>query len=209
MCSSRTTLLLDTSNLSFINPPRGVSLTAFESPTSPILPARVCDECWHQIHGSPRLNADDPRPAPPLQRSKSLPPQPFSSSPALDRPLSLHSNQSVSSLFNLRQTYSIPPTVEEITTPISERSFGELDAYPLRVSSAVCKARGGGRWVPKNDPPYPGHRAPGGKAPFEIEMEREEEEERLRRLNPIVRDGGWSCLLSQPQRQSHILRFRL
>lgn len=72
----------------------------------------------------------------------------------------------------------------------SEPSLGGLDAYPLRRSSAICKATGGGRWEPKQIQQHPGHRLPGGKAPFEIEMEREEEEERLRRLNPIVRDGG-------------------
>lgn len=86
-----------------------------------------------------------------------------------------------------------PETVQEVETPPEcgpEPSFGELDAYPLRRSSAVCKATGGGRWCPKQSPPQPGLRIPGGKAPFEIEMEREEEEARLRRLNPIIRDGG-------------------
>lgn len=84
----------------------------------------------------------------------------------------------------------------------SEPSFGELDAYPLRRSSIICKATGGGRWEPKNSPPKIGFRVPGRKAPYELEMEREDAEEVRRRMNPIVRDGGrslplcaWSCAL--------------
>lgn len=84
---------------------------------------------------------------------------------------------------------------------LSQPSFGELDAYPLRRSSIICKATGGGRWEPKNSPPRIGFRIPGRKAPYELEMEREDAEERRRRMNPIVRDGGrslfpfraWSC----------------
>jgi hypothetical protein len=30
---------------------------------------------------------------------------------------------------------------------------------------------------------------PGGKAPYEVEMEREEAAERIRRENPVVKDG--------------------
>lgn len=73
-----------------------------------------------------------------------------------------------------------------------QRSLGELDAYPLRRSSIICKATGGGRWQPKNSPPRIGVRIPGCKAPYELEMEREDAEERRRRMNPIVRDGGGS-----------------
>ena len=74
-----------------------------------------------------------------------------------------------------------------------ERSYGELDAYPLRRSSILCKATGGGRWEPKPCLVYAGYRPPipGGKAPFEIEMENQEREERLRRLNPVVKDGDF------------------
>ncbi|KAJ3493314.1 hypothetical protein NLJ89_g11048 [Agrocybe chaxingu] len=46
-----------------------------------------------------------------------------------------------------------------------ERSYGELDAYPLRRSSVLC--------------------------PYEIEMERNEMLERQRRLNPVVKDGDF------------------
>lgn len=70
-----------------------------------------------------------------------------------------------------------------------EKSYGELDAYPLRRSSVLCKATGGGRWEPKQEPVLVGYRPPGGKAIYEIEMEREEAEERLRKLNPVIKDG--------------------
>lgn len=72
-----------------------------------------------------------------------------------------------------------------------EKSYGELDAYPLRQSSVLCKATGGGRWQPKECPVLDFYRVPlpGGKAPFEIEMERQEKLEELRRQNPVVKDG--------------------
>jgi len=80
---------------------------------------------------------------------------------------------------------SIPAELE-----VPEPSYGELDAYPLRRSSIICKATGGGRWEPKHSPPKIGVRIPGYKAPYEIEMEREEQEELRRCQNPVVRDGG-------------------
>jgi hypothetical protein len=195
-CSSRTTHLLDTSNLSFLHPPRNVPLKAFESPTSPILPFRVCDDCWEQIHGtSTRRNRNSP-PPPVLIRSQSLfsetslPASKSTSSPCAS-PTSWRSLRGMHSLSDLRQSLAMPEKHPEVS-PTSERSFGELDAYPLRRSSAICKATGGGRWEPRQSPPHPHYRIPGGKAPFEVEMEKEEEAERLRRQNPIVRDGGQS-----------------
>jgi hypothetical protein len=108
--------------------------------------------------------------------------------------LSRRTLRTAQSLPHLRRSrnssFAVPETVTEVETPDCEPSYGELDAYPLRRSSAICKATGGGRWEPKQSPPHPGYRIPGGKAPFEVEMEQEEEQERLRRLNPIVRDGG-------------------
>ena len=80
----------------------------------------------------------------------------------------------------------IPPQV----TQQPQQSWGELDSYPLRHHSSICKATGGGRWTPKPVPVFEGVRVPFGKAPFEIEMEREAEEARLRRLNPVISDGG-------------------
>ncbi|KAJ7440520.1 hypothetical protein B0H11DRAFT_1883112 [Mycena galericulata] len=74
-------------------------------------------------------------------------------------------------------------------TPV--RSFGALDAYPLKVSSAVCKATGGGMWTPRPYIPDPAGRVPmiGGKAPFDIEIEEEEAEEQSNRENPVIRHG--------------------
>lgn len=73
---------------------------------------------------------------------------------------------------------------------VSEAELGELETYPLRHASAICKATGGGRWEPKPVVRIVGHRVPGGKAPYELDLEREEEEQRIRRANPILRDGG-------------------
>ena len=70
--------------------------------------------------------------------------------------------------------------------------MGELDSYPLRYASKICKANGGGRWEPKPIPEYVAKRIPGCKAAYEIELEREEEERRIRRANPVIRDGGQS-----------------
>jgi hypothetical protein len=39
---------------------------------------------------------------------------------------------------------------------------------------------------------WDGHRIPGGKALFEVAMERAAEKERLRKVNPLIRDGGMS-----------------
>ncbi|KAF7366860.1 Isoform b [Mycena sanguinolenta] len=68
-CSTRSTSLLDASALPFLHPPRGTPLAAFESPDSPIVTARVCDDCYDRIHGirSPT------RRAAPLSRANSLP----------------------------------------------------------------------------------------------------------------------------------------
>ena len=82
---------------------------------------------------------------------------------------------------------AVPPDLD-----LSEPSFGELDAYPLRRSRIICKATGHSRWEPKNSPPRIGIRIPGCKVPHELEMERENAEERRRRMDPIVRDGGQS-----------------
>jgi len=84
-------------------------------------------------------------------------------------------------------------TSQPTHSPDTERSYGELDTYPLRRSSVVCKATGGGRWEPQQIPVLDGYRhpIPGGKAPYEIEMEREELLDRQRRENPVVIDGAF------------------
>lgn len=36
-----------------------------------------------------------------------------------------------------------------------------------------------------------GHRIPGTKAQYELDLEREEEEARIRKMNPVLRDGDF------------------
>jgi len=202
-CTARTTLLLDTSNLNFLHPPRNVPLAAYESPISPILPGRVCDDCWEQVHGCPTPRTPD------LVYSASIPVHKAISSgssslsssistlPNDHSPIPRRTLRTVSSISSLNAGSRrlrtgcaiLPEAVPEIEALESESSYGEFDAYPLSRSSAICKAMGGGRWEPKPSAPQPGYRIPGGKAPFELDMEREEAEANRRRSNPVVRDG--------------------
>ncbi|KAJ7725523.1 FYVE zinc finger-domain-containing protein [Mycena maculata] len=212
-CSARTTALLDASALPFLHPPRNIPLAAYASPSSPILDARVCDDCYDQVHGL-RTPASElpPLRRRPVSRANSLLSSPIAlftspasapSSAASSPPLAtppLPSNLSRTRPSSPRH----PPRTSLPSRPASsassatarvkeERSYGELDAYPLRRASLLCKAAGGGRWEPAPFEPDPTLRVPliGGKAPFEELMEREEEEERRRRRNPIVRDGDF------------------
>lgn len=100
-----------------------------------------------------------------------------------------HSN-APSRRVRVRRTSHLETAAEIEAVLAGERSYGELDAYPLKRHSSLCKATGGGRWEPKPVAVHPGYRIPGCKAPFEEEMEREEAEEMQRRANPIVQDGG-------------------
>ncbi|EAU80269.1 hypothetical protein CC1G_13402 [Coprinopsis cinerea okayama7 len=217
-CTSRNTPLLDTSNLEFTHPPRNIPITAFDSPTSPVLNSRVCDDCYDQIHGLRTTPHTPSRPH--MKRALSHPismlKMPLTalrtgsesslssraSSPVhLDAPSrtprSLRNSPSISSLNSSSSSASSQQRTGILRTghlPLPadlERSYGELDAYPLKRSSVLCKATGGGRWEPKQSPVLDGYRppVPGAKAPYEIEMEREEQEERRRRENPIVTDG--------------------
>ncbi|KAJ6519187.1 FYVE zinc finger-domain-containing protein [Mycena sanguinolenta] len=213
-CSARTTSLLDASALPFLHPPRGTPLAAFESPVSPIVTARVCDDCYDQIHGvrSPVIPPPLRRPAPPSRansllsspialfrapsHSVSAPSSVASSPPAPTTPPLHHSTILPAGGISLSRTRSrtrpsSPRSLRAATLPLPEPSYGELDAYPLRRASLLCKAAGGGRWEPKPQLPDPALRVPiiGGKAPYELDMEREEEEERRRRRNPVIRDG--------------------
>ncbi|KAF7340207.1 Isoform b [Mycena venus] len=227
VCSSRSTPLLDTSNLAFLHPPRNTPLTAFESPASPIVPARVCDDCFDQIHGLRSPEMPLRRPAPP-SRSNSLLSSPIAlwRSPSASAPSSAASSPPAPTTPPLPHTSILPPggisrtrpssptghnganlrrcrtqtrpssprSLRSATLPLSEeRSYGELDAYPLRRASLLCKASGGGRWEPKPEIADPALRVPiiGGKAPYELEMEREEAEERRRKSNPVIRDGDF------------------
>lgn len=206
-CTSRTTPLLDVSNLDFLHPPRNVPLATYESPTSPIVPGRVCDDCWEQLNGCPTPRTPrtpDVVCSTPLAMKKPFASESSSLASSVSTPpngLAVMPRRVVRgvrsspqlSAHRVRTTIMhLPETVQEVDTPESEteRSFGELDAYPLRKSSAICKATGGGRWCPKQSSSQCSYRIPGCKAPFEIEMEREEEEARLRLMNPIIRDGG-------------------
>ncbi|KAJ7031506.1 FYVE zinc finger-domain-containing protein [Mycena alexandri] len=221
-CTARSTALLDASNLAFLHPPRNTPLAAFESPQSPIIDARVCDDCFDQIHGlrSPELPLQRLLPRPALSRTQSLLSSPISLFAAAKSPMSKsmsvasapssppkaeHSILPPGGLTRTRprsrpaslraaHTHTRPSSPRSATLPSEgERSYGELDAYPLRRASLLCKAAGGGRWEPKPEPVDPALRVPiiGGKAPYELEMEREEAEERRRRSNPVIKDGDF------------------
>ncbi|KAJ7271383.1 FYVE zinc finger-domain-containing protein, partial [Mycena haematopus] len=186
-CSTHTTLLLDVSALPFLHPPRNMPLTAFESPLSPVVTARVCDDCYDQIHGvcSPGILR---RPASP-SRTDSLLLSPIS--PVCMPSSANHSTTRPAGGLALTRLHTRPYSRCSLLAKVP--SYGELDAYPLRLPSRLCKAAGGGRWEPKPELPDPTVRVPfiGGKAPWELEMEREEEEERRRRRNPVIRDGDF------------------
>ncbi|KAI6165355.1 FYVE zinc finger-domain-containing protein [Pisolithus thermaeus] len=199
-CTCRITHLLDVSNLDFLFPPRNTPIATFDSPTSPVVVEKVCDDCWDQIHGLSRT--PDSRPSTPMlvsSPSTSSSPSPTSSFCA--SPVELQSSLpstavSVTRSSSQSSARKLPfPSVQTSIIldlePTPQPSFGELDAYPLRQSSIICKATGGGRWEPKNSPPRVGVRVPGCKAQYELEIEKEEQEERRIRLNPIIRDGDF------------------
>lgn len=208
------TALLDASNLAFLHPPRNTAITEFESPESPIVDSRVCDDCWDQIHGCPTTPHTPEGPRPSFARALSHPIAMFSGSATYVPPLrqkpsisSLDTQSSASSSSAPTRPRRTRLTVRTQPLPLPqelERSYGELDAYPLRRCSVLCKATGGGRWEPKPCIVLDGYRlpVPGGKAPFEIQMEREQEEERIRKSNPIIRDGDFQyrfCKEPEPE----------
>jgi len=185
-------------------------LAQFESPTSPIIDSRVCGDCWNQLHGCPSTPRSSIRSL--SKRVLSHPISMFCSSPFSTHPKSLSPSvdtilppslkrrlhtlpdtPSSSSLSSQSSRSFTPPNCasQQAHPPDLERSYGELDTYPLRRSSVLCKATGGGRWEPKQIPVLDGYRqpVPGGKAPYEIEMEREELLDRQRRENPVIKDG--------------------
>ncbi|KAI0319027.1 FYVE zinc finger-domain-containing protein, partial [Amylostereum chailletii] len=167
-CSSRSTPLLDTTTLPFINPPRNTPLIRYASPEAPLLPARVCDDCYNQIHGIPRK----PLPVPDSVDTASPKPSPKSPRRRRRSPLS--------------SLPPPPPTPVEFDLP---PDLAELATYPLRHPSAICKATGGGRWVPTPPPDAATRRFPGRKPAYEILLD--EEERAARRLweNPVITDG--------------------
>jgi len=192
------TRLLDTSNLDFFHPPRDIPISTFESPTSPISLSRVCNDCYDQIHGT-----KTPR-SPVISRPAVAITEEFdsrcsrASSPASSviTPIDGHSpvRPSFRRLNSSPRIPSSPLREGSHHAPsvyISDSDLGELEAYPLRHASAICKATGGGRWEPKQVQKHIGLRIPGVKAAHEIELEREDEEKRIRRSNPIIRDGDF------------------
>ncbi|KAJ7652056.1 FYVE zinc finger-domain-containing protein [Mycena polygramma] len=212
-CSSRATTLLDASKLSFVSgyPPRNTPLTVYESPESPLVDARVCDDCYDQIYGQRTAPPETPMRRPTPSRTNSLLSSPISlfrsPSLSLSAPSSAASSPPAPSTppllpdGGISRTRPSSPRPRRAASPRSlrsstlpdERSYGELDAYPLRRASLLCKKAGGGRWEPKPEAVDPAVRVPiiGGKAPYELEMEREEAEERRRRSNPVIRHGDF------------------
>ncbi|KAH8101586.1 FYVE zinc finger-domain-containing protein [Cristinia sonorae] len=209
-CSSRATTLLDASKLDFLHPPKHVPIVTFHSPTSPVRSVRVCDECWDQIHGcksnhSPVLERSVPlaftrqsySAASSLSGSPITPPDALPALPVLPPRPSMrraHTSPRIPQHTGspLRTSSPLPPNVVSISgAHITESDLGELETYPLRHASAICKATGGGRWEPKPVVRIIGQRVPGYKAPYELDLEREEEEQRIRRANPILRDGDF------------------
>ncbi|EIW65263.1 FYVE-domain-containing protein [Trametes versicolor FP-101664 SS1] len=211
-CTSRTTALLDTSKLSFLHPPRNVPIFLYNSPDSPVLDARVCDECWDQIHGckSPRSPVIS-KLSNPIALVRDTESSTGSGSSSVSSSISTPPDGSPLSALASRPALRRTPTSPRIpasplrsTTPVpqsiavsvahlsdSELSLGELDSYPLKRASSVCKANGGGRWEPKPIPEYVAKRIPGCKPAYELEIEQEAEERRRRRANPVIKDGDF------------------
>ncbi|KAG0703030.1 FYVE zinc finger-domain-containing protein [Suillus ampliporus] len=216
-CTTRATHLLDVSNLDFLHPPRNVPISNYDSPTSPVVVQKVCDDCWDQIYGCNSPRTPDARPSTPMLVKSpvdSRAPSPNSSVCASPVDSPTHPSRPIRVVWSSSQlsTGHLPlPT--SILSPtefdVPEPSYGELDAYPLRRSSIICKATGGGRWQPKHSPPKIGVRIPGYKAPYEIEMEREEQEERRRCQNPVVRDGEFQYRFRQDRVASSLSRIVL
>ncbi|KAI0932862.1 hypothetical protein AcV5_004035 [Taiwanofungus camphoratus] len=201
-CTMHMTALLDTSNLEFFHPPRDVPIAAFDSPTSPVVPSRVCDDCWDQIHGARTPRFPMIKLSAPVAVLKDLK-ESDSSSSSVASSLSTPSDGSAFIRRSIRRVQTspripasplrspipMPQSVTGVHVADSEPSFGELESYPLARASTICKASGGGRWKPEPCKNFVGYRIPGSKAAYEIELEREEEEYRRRRTNPIIRDG--------------------
>ena len=152
----------------------------------------MCDECYDQIHGTQHSRSLSLR-----QRSQSLQSDSASdsSSSAASSPRSPPTplDGSAISPMPLRRPLLRAHTSPRVATlpPPGPGISEELAAYPLCRASAICKANGGGRWEPKQYVEIVGVRQPGRKAAYEIEMEREEEEQRRLKSNPIIRDGDF------------------
>ncbi|CAL1697289.1 unnamed protein product [Somion occarium] len=197
-CSTKGTTLLDTSNLEFLHPPRNVPITDYESPNSSVVFARVCDDCYGQIHGRTRTPVIERSVTTHLtQEADSRASSPSRSPRSPSSPLRLSTRRvHTSPRIPSSPLRSSPPSSVLGGSHVPDSDLGELSAYPLRYSSAICKATGGGRWEPK-PVNLVGYQPPGTKLPHEIELEREEEEKRRRRENPIFRDGDFQLRVPQ------------
>ena len=183
--------------MDFIYPPRGVPLESFHSEISPVAPGRVCDDCYDQLTGTrvprpPRVLAE-------IRRLEEFDYTTLPSSLPTTRPTPTRANTSPvvsGSSQHSRSKSKKKAGSESQKQSEPEISYGGLDSYPLKVHSSICKRNGGGRWTPKPINNWAGYRKPFGKAQYEIDMEREEEEERIRQSNPILGNGGEFFLMS-------------
>ncbi|TFY54715.1 hypothetical protein EVJ58_g8693, partial [Rhodofomes roseus] len=226
-CSTRSTLLLDSSNLDFVYPPRDTPISVYASPASPVSQERVCDHCWDQIHGvvtprsplsqsaSPQALFDSPRdaysPASSVSSSSGIHTPPDILSPTArpvlrrsftastagagtssPRPPSSPLRSPVQSSQTLSAMASVHVADHELAlTDKPVEDLGELEAYPLRRASQICKATGGGRWAPKQCINLIGDHLPGQKPQYLIELEREEAERKRRKANPVYEHGDF------------------
>lgn len=154
--------------------------------------ARVCNECYDQIHGRTQSHSPVSECS---AHSQQVQESSRASSPSSAR-LSAQSRRVfkrpytyTSPIFPQSSLHASPPASVINGSHISDSDLGELAAYPLRYASAICKATGGGRWEPK-PVNLVGYHPYGIKLPYEIELEREEDEERRLRENPIFKNGG-------------------
>ncbi|KAJ3895968.1 hypothetical protein GG344DRAFT_37732 [Lentinula edodes] len=163
-CSSRRTPLLDTRDLPFLSPPRNTSVYDYISEGGTVEYARVCISCWDQLYG---ISSTTELRKTPRKKLASM-----SSTPQTSRRSTLKSNK--------------PVTADTlVTADTSPLPLGELSTYPLCLPSLLCKASGGGRWVPK--PIEAKEETP----LWEVNWERKIMKEKKRRENPVIRDGGF------------------
>ncbi|KAJ3885491.1 hypothetical protein GG344DRAFT_59151 [Lentinula edodes] len=185
-CTSRTTPLLDISSLPFLSLPRNTSIYDFGGTVDSL--ARVCDYCWDQLHGiTQKTETLEPELKPSVLSTLKRPRRPF-----VVRPTAASESDTQYSSATHADTNSLP--------------LGELSAYPLCRSSELCKASGGGRWVPgpieakEDTPPTIGI----GKALWEVEWERKVQKVKNLIKNPVVRDGGFCYRVHRGARGSKL-----
>jgi len=164
--------------LPFVYPPRGTPIATYASPTSPVLPALMCDTCYAQIYGTTPSHSLSPSSSSSLSAASSTSTASRPSAPCRSRTLPL--------------------------LPLPDPSLpDDLRNYPLRIRSDICKATGGGRWTPKPSP-IPDYMkcVPGRKAPYEIAVEEEEAAVRRALSNPVIRDGDFQYRPPRPHQPS-------